>query len=95
MVSESTGNHFYDGSVTEPVHLRHWIEFSFILHWMGMAKMEHLDPARFFGCSNGDAEIAIILFHIIPSRQLQRVERHGFGAATFIVDEMVSNPPSR
>jgi hypothetical protein len=53
MVWESIGNHFYDGSFTEPVHFRHWVEFFFVLHRMGVAKMEHLDPARLFGRSNG------------------------------------------
>jgi hypothetical protein len=37
---------------------------------MGMAKMEHLDPARLFCRSDGYSEITIILFHLSPILQI-------------------------
>src|SRR5512136_600698 len=52
MLRENIRNPFYDGPLTEPVYFRHRIEFSLVLHGMGMAKMEHLDPARLFGRSD-------------------------------------------
>jgi hypothetical protein len=33
---------------------------------MEMAKMEHLDPARFFGRSHGQLEISIVDLHQFP-----------------------------
>jgi hypothetical protein len=53
MARESVQNHFYNGSLTEAIYFRHRIEFSFVLNRMGMAKMEHLDPARLFGRGHG------------------------------------------
>src|SRR4030042_762037 len=53
MLWKTIRNHFYNGLLTAPVSFRHRVEFSFVLYRMGMAKMEHLYPARLFGSCDG------------------------------------------
>src|SRR4030043_1220956 len=63
MIWKSIQNRFNDRLLTEAVHFRHRVKFSFVLNRMGAAKIEFLNPTRFFCGSNCHPEVGIIFLH--------------------------------